>query len=67
MSELDEREKKEQLALAKVGLIALIDEVTGYEEVRWSTPEGKKELRKFLREYRKQEGLEDKATEEGEL
>jgi len=62
--ELDERERKEQLALAKVGLDALVDEPTGYQEQRWSTPEGKKELRKLLRQYRKEEGLDD-SEEEG--
>lgn len=44
-------ERKRLLALAKVGLDAVIDEVTGYQEERFKD---KKALRKRYKKYRKE-------------
>lgn len=43
--------KRKDIALAKVGILALVDEVTGYQEERFKDKEA---LRKKYREYLKE-------------
>lgn len=47
---MNKKDKKREsiLKLAKIGIIALVDEATSYQEVR-----GKKDLRNILKSYNK--------------
>jgi len=49
ISEMTKKERSQFLALAQIGTIAVVDEVTKYQEVR-----GKKDLRKKFKEIKKQ-------------